>query len=315
MDGYPEHLAGEPAPAPEQPGIRVLAMALKAHGKHLEAVDHQLVTAAPWRVAGSLEVLLAECNTAAPTRHTASDGTIGDARHQLENGPNGPGSGSDHNPWVILDGKGIVRARDITNDPVLELPAAFERLRARAAAGALPQVLGGGYAILNGRITAADWSGWRVYKGADPHVSHGHVSVSRDPARFDSRAPWGLFSSEQPAPPPLPAPPSGFTGPDLTGTGEGLRGDEGANGPRVAAWQAWLNANYPAYSRLAVDGWWGPQTTAVNAEFGHRSSIPSADGRNIGPKLAAAYWRAGLFRQMTAAQLRVAGHRARSARR
>jgi hypothetical protein len=36
---------------------------------------------------------------------------------------------------VILAGVGIVRAEDLTNDPVLNLPAAFERMRAAAAAG------------------------------------------------------------------------------------------------------------------------------------------------------------------------------------
>jgi hypothetical protein len=135
MGGYPEHLAGEPAPAPEDVPARLLAMAAKAHGKHLAAVADQLVTAAPWRLAGCLEVLRGEADATAPNRRRASDGTIGDARHQLENGPHGPGSGSDHNPWVILAGQGIVRAFDVTNDPVLALPTVFERIRAQAAAG------------------------------------------------------------------------------------------------------------------------------------------------------------------------------------
>lgn len=112
-----------------------------------------------------------------------------------------------------------------------------------------------------------------------------------------------------PAPRPSPAPPGPtWTGPDLVGVGAALRGDQGDNGPRVAAWQAWLNRYAPAYSRLAVDGVWGPATTAVNREFGHRSGIPSADGTNIGPKLAAAYWRAGLFRTSSATRSRLLGH-------
>jgi hypothetical protein len=271
-------------------------MALKAHSKHLAAVDEQLVTAAPWRPARSLEQLLAEANAAAPGRNKASDGMLGDARHQAENGPHGPGSGSDHNPWVIVDGRGVVRAEDLTNDPSLDLPAVFERLRAAAAAGRLPQVLGGGYAILAGRITTEDWSGWAIYKGPDPHVSHGHVSVSLEAARFDSTAGWGVFtSSEQPAPPPPPPPPPPApAGRDLTGRGDGLRGDVGATGPRVAAVQGFLRRFAPAYAgQLAVDGVWGPRTTAALAEFAHRSGIAEADGRNIGPKIAAALHRAG----------------------
>jgi len=323
MTGYPEHLAGEPAPPPEDVAPRLYAMAAKAHGKHLAAVDHELVTAAPWRVALSLEQLVSEANAFAPGRRKASDGAIGDARHQLENGPHGPGSGSDHNPWVIVAGRGVVRARDLTNDPALELPVVFERIRARAAAGLLPQVLAGGYAILNGRITAPDWSGWRTYKGADPHVSHGHVSVSLEPAAFDLTTPWGVFSSEHPAPAPTPPPPApaGWSGPDLTGAAAGLRGQAAgqpqgpqSNGPRVAALQTWLNRVYPAYSALVPDGWYGPATALVLREFAHRSSIPAADGLNIGPKLADALYRAGFERPLTARE-KVAGHLRRGARR
>jgi hypothetical protein len=299
MSGYPEHLAGEPAPAPEDVPARVLAMAAKAHGKHLDRLP-PLFGAAGWpsspRPASSLVTLLAETNAAAPGRSKRSDGLLGDKRHQ------DLGSATDHNPWIKVAGVGVVRAFDITSDPVLALPTVFERLRARAAAGTLPQVIGDGYAILNGRITAPDWSGWRVYTGADPHVSHGHVSVSRDPARFDLATPWGVFSSEHapPAPAPPPSPPAGWTGPDLAGSGNGLRGQAAgqpqgpqSNGPRVAALQGWLNANYPAYSHLLVDGWFGVATAGVLREFAARSGIAGADGLNIGPQLAAALARAG----------------------
>jgi hypothetical protein len=118
-------------------------------------------------------------------------------------------------------------------------------------------------------------------------------------------------------PPPAPAPPAprpaGFTGPDLTGRGTTLRGDQGNNGPRVAVLQAFLRTRYPLYAKnLAADGWWGPATTAAIAEFGHRSNIPSADGRNIGPKLAAALYAAGFDR--TTAQARALAHRTRRTR-
>jgi hypothetical protein len=301
MTGYPHDLAGDPAPPPAPVEARVLGMARKAHGKHLTAVA-PLLSAAGWpndpRPARSLLTLRDEVNAAYPHRGTASDGMIGDARHQAENGPHGPGSGSDHNGWVRLAGVGVVRAFDITNDPALGLPAVAERLRARALAGQLPQVAGGGYLILAGRITAPDWSGWRVYTGPDPHVSHLHVSVSLDAAGFDSTDPWHAFTSEQPAPPPPPPPAPG--GHDLTGRGDGLRGDVGATGPRVAAVQAFLNRYAPAYAHLAVDGVWGPATTAALAEFAHRSGIPDADGRNIGPRIAAALHRDG-FDTTTAA--------------
>jgi D-alanyl-D-alanine carboxypeptidase len=121
-------------------------------------------------------------------------------------------------------------------------------------------------------------------------------------------------------PPPAPAPPpAGFTGPDLRGYGPALRGEHGNNGDRVAGLQWFLSVNYPGYGRtlgpLTPDGWWGDVTTAWLAEFAHRSHIPSADGRNIGPQLAAALYRAGLGRNLSAARQRAASHVTRTARR
>lgn len=119
-----------------------------------------------------------------------------------------------------------------------------------------------------------------------------------------------------PAPPtPRPAPAPHRPRPDLTGAGTALRGAEGNTGPRVAELQAWLNRYAPAYSRLEVDGVWGPATSRVVAEFGHRSGITSADGRNIGPRLAAALYRAGFGRRLSAARGRVASHITRNPRR
>lgn len=321
--GYPHALAGDPAGPPEPVDARVLGMAAKAHARHLAAVVEPLESillpeaGRGYRRAYALDELVAEADAAAPHRRTTSDGWIGDTRHQEE------GSGSDHNPWVTLAGQGIVRAEDLTNDPALGLPAAFERARAAAHAGRLPQLVNGGYLILAGRITAEDFSRWHVYLGADPHVSHGHVSVSLHPAGFDSRARWGLFSSEHRAP-------AGFTGPDLTGRGGALRGQAAgqpqgpqSNGPRVAALQTFLNRVYPAYAHLTVDGWYGLRTAAVLAEFARRSGIRGADGLNIGPQLAAALTAAG-FEQTTAApppparsaaRARVLGHLARGDRR
>jgi len=305
--GYPHHLAGDPAPAPRTPAAKTYEMAQRAADRHPAEPARGAV---PHRIARAIAVLFEEANAAAPNRRTSSDGTIGDARHAAL------GRATDHNPWLVDNhGVGVVRAGDLTNDPALNLAAAFERARIAAAAGRLPQVLNGGYLILNGRITAPDWSGWREYKGTNPHVLHGHVSVSLNPAQFDSPKPWGIFA---PAPArPVPSP--GWSGPDLRGAGTDLRGEQGNSGPRVQAWQAWLADYYPAYRHtcgdLVPDGEWGPITSRWNAEFGHRSAIPSADGTNIGPKLAAAYFRAGLFRTRSAAQLRAAGHIRRPARR
>lgn len=135
-----------------------------------------------WRMAKSLDVLLAEVNASAPRRSKVSDGGIGDAAHASRT--------SDHNPWVKVGGVGVVRARDFTDDP----PGG---LSARALADHLASLLGkhpalgtGGYVIFNGRIisTSRRGEGWRPYTGLNAHKQHVHVSVGLN--GFDSTAPW-----------------------------------------------------------------------------------------------------------------------------
>lgn len=304
---YPFDLVGPVArpPAPVRASVLTLAQDARRQLLGAEGLEAQRYgfTMPDWRLAGAIAQLREEADTANPARDKASDGTIGDPRHAGR----GPGSpewdDSDHNPWLVVASLGVVRAADIdTSD--LDLPTAFEAARRKAHAGELPQLVGGGYLILNGRITSPSFDGWRQYKGANPHILAGHVSVSRELARFDDRRPWGIFGGPTPRPtPPSPAPPTprptpppgpGWTGPDLRGTGLALRGEQGANGPRVQRLQAFWRTTYPLYAKaLEVDGWWGPRTTAVCREFAQRTGIRSADGRNIGEQVARKLYLAG----------------------
>lgn len=302
LDTYPHDLAGEDAPPPVQPSPRQLVQGRRlrdqqrAAGRHA-APGQQLREATGDLVAPAVLQLISEANAANPGRDKASDGTWGDARHQAL------GSATDHNAWLRYNGHGYVRAGDIDVDG-LDLPTAFERGRQLAAAGQLSQVLDGGYFILNERITRPDFSGWAAYTGTDPHVTHGHASVSRTPAGFLSVARWGLFDA---APAPAPAPPAagpagaGWTGPDAVGRGVTYRATfqpgPQSNGQRVADLQAFLKRYAPAYAGgLVVDGWFGQQTAGVVAEFARRSNIAGADGLNVGPKIATALFRAGFDR-------------------
>lgn len=312
VDGYPYELAGEQATPPTPAAPRIVELARRAAAA--EDADAQpleeLYEVGPWRLARSIDVLRAEANAANPARDHSSDGTIGDTRHAIE-------GTSDHLPLIVVGGRGVVRALDLDVDG-LDLPAAFERARALAHAGKLPQLL---YLILNGRITAPDFSRWLAYKGDNPHVKHGHVSVSRDPARFDLATPWGIFTAPppprptpRPAKPPTPAPQPAPAAGDLTGRGAAVRGDQGARGPRVAELQDFLNRYAPAYSHLTVDGAWGGKSSAVIAEFARRQRPAiAADGATIGPRIAAALYRAGFDR--TARQQAVLRHLARPTRR
>jgi hypothetical protein len=136
-----------------------------------------------WRLAGALVSLRSGVNAKWPNRDKKSDGTIGDAAHASRS--------SDHNPWVVVGGVGVVRAIDIDVDGV-DIGWLFEQLRRAGAAGDR-RLAGGGYLILNRRITASDFSGWRAYTGTNVHTLHGHVSFSRARAGFDDGSPWSFL--------------------------------------------------------------------------------------------------------------------------
>ncbi|RDJ23530.1 hypothetical protein DWF00_22280 [Bosea caraganae] len=141
-----------------------------------------------WRVAKALLALRIQVDALAPRRNKASDGTIGDRRHES--------SASDHNPWVRDGATGVVTAMDITHSPDLgcdagTLAAAFREQRD-------PRIK---YIIWNRRIAnssavggAPAW-GWRRYTGANPHDHHIHISVKPEPASYDSQTAWALPAS------------------------------------------------------------------------------------------------------------------------
>jgi len=133
----------------------------------------------PWRLAASLQRLRDNVNALAPLRSKASDGSIGDAAHASRS--------SDHNPWVVADGKGVVTAIDVTHDPAGGCDA--ERLAESLRAARDPRVK---YVIWNRRIfsaTVQPWQ-WRPYAGANPHDHHMHISVQPEPGRFDDASDW-----------------------------------------------------------------------------------------------------------------------------
>jgi hypothetical protein len=142
-----------------------------------------------WRVAESLQLLLAEIELRAPLRSHATDGSIGDMRHA------GKKSASDHNPCACCN---VVCARDFTHDPGadgFDSYAFAEWLRQRVAAAALPEVRVK-YVISNGRIFSGHGQPypaglWRPYGGANRHATHVHVSVRHPAEHFDDTLAWG----------------------------------------------------------------------------------------------------------------------------
>lgn len=135
-----------------------------------------------WRVANSLEKLLAQLNGLAPWRSKASDGGIGDAAHATR--------ASDHNPWFVLNGQPLVTARDFTHDPANGLDCHW--LAETLVASRDKRIK---YIIWNGKILDSrpghnPWK-WARYTGSNPHTKHLHLSVMDNASADDTRM-WAL---------------------------------------------------------------------------------------------------------------------------
>ena len=138
-----------------------------------------------WRVAKSLEKLLAQINAAAPNRSTISDGAIGDAAHATRD--------SDHNPWVKDGSTGVVTARDYTHDP--SKGADMNKLTENLRNSKDTRIK---YVIWNRQMfssyTAHGYSpfAWRPYSGSNPHTKHAHVSVQPQKYLYDNTKAWRI---------------------------------------------------------------------------------------------------------------------------
>ncbi len=120
------------------------------------------------KLSKAAEQLRSEINAKYPKRDKRSDGWVGDTAHNARK--------SDHNP----DSNGWVRAIDIDSDLVKGLNKASWLL-----AEQIKQIGQKGdkrlsYIIHQHRISSPrqNWA-WRVYKGANPHVSHIHISFTK----------------------------------------------------------------------------------------------------------------------------------------
>jgi outer membrane murein-binding lipoprotein Lpp len=145
-----------------------------------------------WRVARSLETLRNQINAAFPARSRVSDGTIGDAAHASRS--------SDHNPWHIVAGTGVVTAMDITHDPAhgLNIDYFTDELAA-SRDSRIKYVIANGL-ILDSRPGNNPWR-WMPYSGSNPHTRHFHLSVLPDTC--DDPRPWNLPSLRGTTPPPM----------------------------------------------------------------------------------------------------------------
>lgn len=228
-----------------------------------------------WRVAPCLDVLLGQINAAAPNRSKASDGSIGDTDHQKRD--------SDHNPWVHRRDVYWVTARDFTHDPDDGLDC--NELYRDLVASRDPRIK---YIIWNDEITAGaggpkPWVA-RDYNPDDPrrnkHTKHLHLSVESSDLLFEVNA-WRISLQTTGL---IRAVPN-VNQPGQRNLQEGLRGND------VKSLQGFMNRYFSSYSKLVVDGAYGPATKKVIAEFQKRSNL-APDGI-VGPQTYSALARYG----------------------
>ncbi len=196
-----------------------------------------------YRLAESLKTLRAQIDKLWPKRSKISDGWIGDAAHATRT--------SDHNPYIKdKNGVGVVRAIDITNDPVNgpNLAALIQPLlrdkRTR-------------YVIFNKKIYNPSIQGGaaRPYNGVNAHQHHLHISVSEAAVHYDNPANWNLAAD---APVQAPAPPK----PAPASVTKTLKlGDSGIEVNRL---QALLRDK--GYT-IQVDGGFGPKTEQIVKQY------------------------------------------------
>jgi hypothetical protein len=189
-----------------------------------------------WRLAKSLEGLRTQINAAVPNRNKSSDGTIGDQAHSARK--------SDHNP----DSKGVVRALDITHDPLRGVDAGKIAEAIRVSAD--PRV---SYIISNGRI-ANSGKPWKEYGGANKHTLHFHVSVVASDALADNMKPWHIGDLS----PDVAAPPAPVTPPLLR---------PGSKDPAVARLKELVTA------QIAAEDGYGPITEAAVRAIQKKKSL------------------------------------------
>lgn len=147
---------------------------------------------ASWELVPCLGQLRTELNRIAPNRDKTTDGTIGNAAHQLHV--------SDHNddevgkvPIRDADSKHEVHAIDLDTDlrePNLTMEMVVQHVVARCRSGAEKRLR---YVIYNRRIWEAS-NGWkqRAYTGDSPHNEHAHFSASYETKLEASTVSWGL---------------------------------------------------------------------------------------------------------------------------
>ena len=253
-----------------------------------------------WRTARAIEALFNELNTAAPKRSRLSDGTVGDAAHFAR------GSASDHNPWVLDNGVGVVTAGDYTDDDAhgADMAQVVRYLTQESRDRRIKYVIHARKIYSSYETPSAPAWGPREYTGPNAHLHHMHVSVLSVPGAYDDPSPWGIAKALGVAAPKPPVGDRPHVGSGTTNRAPRFPLPDGYYfGPREPLSNARSVSGYYRYGdslktwqrqmrvrgwTLSTDGRYGPQTAQVARAFQAEKRLVR-DGL-IGPATWAAAW-------------------------
>lgn len=163
---------------------RALAMVEQSTAQPQPKIEETKMSS--WRLANSIQQLLKQVNAEDPHRRKDADGGIGDAAHASRK--------SDHNPYIIVRGQGVVRAYDFTHAPETGFDGrAFAEMLLKNKDPRIRYIISN-YRIAYGKDGQQPWK-WLPYlvpPNKNPHDHHTHVSVTEKEAEFDSPSRWNL---------------------------------------------------------------------------------------------------------------------------
>lgn len=218
-----------------------------------------------------------------PDREKASDGWIGDARHQARDGWGTNGKGSYHNP----DPNGIVHAIDVDEDFLGKGKGQKEARRfAEELATYCREGKDGGriaHIVYEDQVASGTANNWHFRGSGYSHTHHIHISFTNKADNNGAKFDLPIFKEldpqpEPPKPPPPPPPPSPVV-PPYPGVTKLSYGQSNSDVKKMQQQLIKRGFKIPA----GVTGNYKSQTVTAVRAFNKSIGITS-DGKKMGPK-------------------------------
>jgi hypothetical protein len=219
-----------------------------------------------------------------PNRDKASDGWIGDSRHQANKGWGTNGKGSYHNP----DPNGIVHAIDVDEDFLGKGKGQKEAKRfAEELAAYCREGKDGGriaHIVYEDQVASGTSQNWKFRGSGYGHTHHIHISFTNKADSNGAKFDLPIFKENNPAPQP-PAPPKPNVVPTFPGVEKLSFGQFNSDIKKMQDQLIKKGFKIPA----GATGNYKSETVTAVRSFNKSIGITS-DGKKMGPKAWSALW-------------------------